>query len=502
MKRLLIPLIVLLSSRAFGQDTCNPMPITPQNQCSVKGARAFYKARVTSASDQEVKTTANAADKKSQDAALALEARDVVTANRPTVAPPTFAARIHNSYEDFLNLFSFAINKVDESDNGQALIIRFNPLRQGSTLIGTTLTVTQPSVADVVKNALSDDVRDKTVTALEKRVGSQNDLTFSASYSAATDRCGPDRPADDRCWGRTPATYQDLVSQLLDQFVRSHRDSARFSAILSKQFIRADGSPVEGSIDAQPVSTAKDPELVIAVIKDQIASETADAISAKAMYDANHLDLIATMIDNQPQATGTITVHHPALFGGPRSQAGSVELHFGRVNMNTLRNACRDRMKDLGLCFREQLNKYASDGMSTDKLVFTASYDRAQHYSLASLGPDTPAAGFTAINNPQSDVLKVKAQGGRQLGTDITGKPLHADLSIEGGFNQKGNVRTNNRWVGTITLSVPFGDMMTIPVSITWANKSEFIGDVKNRIGAHVGLSYRLPDLTKLISSK
>jgi|GEM_PF-2501303 len=494
MKRLLIPFFVLLAASVFGQTKpCDPTADAEKKTCTVDGAKAFYRALIAPDSSEALKKE----EDNNVAAAQAKEVEAVKTANRATVAPPTFAARIHNSYEDFLNLFSFAINKVDESDNGQALIVRFNPLREGSTLIGTTLTVTQPSVADVVKNAIPDGVRDKTVTALEKRIGSQNDLTFSASYSAATVRCGIDRPAGDRCWGRTPATYRDLVSELLKQFVRFNRESARLAGRLRGQY-----GP--GEIDSQIVNDAKDPGLVIAVIKDEVASEISATKSAKAIYDANHLDLIATMIDNQPQATGTITVHHPALFGGPRSQAGSVELHFGRVNMNTLRDACRDRKPNqtLGACFRDRLNEYATDGMSTDKLVFTASYDRAQHYSLASLGLDPPVDGFTAINLPQSDVLKVKAQGGRQLGTEMTGKPLRADLSIEGGFNQKGNVRSNNRWVGTVTVSVPFGDMMTVPVSITFANKAEFIGDVKNRIGAHVGLSYRLPDLTKLISSK
>ncbi len=492
MKRLLIPFFMFVATSVFGEVVTPCDPTVDKEHCTFEGAKAFYLAQMATPQAQL------AAGKNAVATAQAKQENDVVTANRPTVAPPTFAARIHNSYEDFLNLFSFAINKVDESDNGQALIVRFNPLRQGSTLIGTTLTVTQPAVADVVKNAIPDGIRDKTVTALEKRIGSQNDLTFSASYSAATVRCGPDRPAGDRCWGRTPAAYRPLVSLLLEAFVQSNGASALLAKRLSDEYHEA------GEDNKRIVGKADHPNEVIAIIKEEIAVDAARAKTAKAIYDANHLDLIATMIDNQPQATGTITVHHPALFGGPRSQAASVELHFGRVNMNTLRNACRDERTDIaiGSCFRTQLNEYATNGMSTDKLVFTASYDRAQHYSLASLGLDPPVEGFMAINNPQSDVLKVKAQGGRQLGTDITGKPLHADLSIEGGFNQKGNVRSNNRWVGTITLSVPFGDMMTIPVSITWANKAEFIGDVKNRIGAHVGLSYRLPDLTKLISSK
>src|SRR5258706_5513137 len=247
MKRLLIALVTLLSSSAFGQASpCNPAPDSPP--CTVRGAYAFF------ANPVNAKANAN------KETALKQQANDVVTANRPTVAPPTFAARIHNSYEDFLNLFSFAINKVDESDNGQALIVRFNPLREGSTLIGTTLTVTQPAVADVVKNAITEDVRDKTVTALEKRIGSQNDLTFSASYSAATVRCGLDRPAGDRCWGRTPATYRDLVSELLSDLIVADLDSAKFATRLKSQF---PNMPEGAKTEDQIVQSATKPGLVI-----------------------------------------------------------------------------------------------------------------------------------------------------------------------------------------------------------------------------------------------
>jgi hypothetical protein len=48
---------------------------------------------------------------------------EVVNANRATTPPDAFARRLHNSYEDFLNLLSFAISDVEESEDGQALVV-------------------------------------------------------------------------------------------------------------------------------------------------------------------------------------------------------------------------------------------------------------------------------------------------------------------------------------------------------------------------------------------
>ena len=487
MKRTLLSLLTLfVATTAIAQaQKCDPEN-DPNKTCTVGGARAFYreKAATTKPVIAEEEAANNAT-------AMQITAKNVVTANRATTPPQTFAGRIHNSYEDFLNLFSFAINKVDESDNGQALIIRFNPLRQGDVLIGTTLTAAQPAVSDLVKNAIPEATRDDVVKKLEGRFGDRNDLTYSASVSGATKSCDNTRPATARCWGRTPSTYRPVIDQLLLPLVRSDPDAIHRGRLLSQQFNGR--SPTNSQI----VQSATSPPEVIRLLKDEAGVERERALTAREIYEANHLDLIATMIDNQPQATGTLTVHRPALYGGPRSQSVAVELHFGRMNINTLRERCATKAGDeLPTCLHDELAKLAGGGMATDKWVFNASYDRALRYQVGSLGLDQPVDGFTAIDLARNDVLKVKGQGGLQVpGTDVKGKPMRADFSIEGGFNQKGKVRSDNRWVGTATFSVPFGDMLTIPVSVSWANKSEFVGDVKQHIGAHVGISYRLPEL-------
>ena len=68
----------------------------------------------------------------------------VTATNAATTAPDGFATRIHSSFQDYLNLLAFAINKVDESKDGQSLIIRLNALRSGPSLLAGTLTLSKP----------------------------------------------------------------------------------------------------------------------------------------------------------------------------------------------------------------------------------------------------------------------------------------------------------------------------------------------------------------------
>jgi hypothetical protein len=100
--------------------------------------------------------------------------------------------------------------------------------------------------------------------------------------------------------------------------------------------------------------------------------------------------------------------------------------------------------------------------------------------------------GFMPIDVKSAYELIVKGQGGRQLSQVVQGKPMRADFSLEGHVVEKDGVRNTNRWLATATLTMPLGDNMSIPVSVTYANKTEFLTD-KRKLSAHLGISYRLP---------
>lgn len=470
--RRVIPAIfiaVCLATTASGQP-CDP---EKDKECKVQDAFNFYRG------EELVLDVADVADP---------VAREVVNSNRATTAPDGFAGRLHNSYQDFLNLLSFAVNDVKEDDDGQALVVRFNPFRKGSHQVGLTLTVAQPKVGDVVKNAIPEEVRDATVTLLEKQLGDTDDQTWSASYSYASRYCGTERDAGSRCWGRNPNTYRDLIGEMLPGPSDAATTVALLAIELAPLFTQQD------DITDLKVAESTNPTAAIAEIKAIAAAEKASRAAALASEKALFLDLLPALIDNQPQITGSANWHSPGRLGGADSSSYSLELHSGRENLNSLRAECR-KSKELGRCMASQLQTLGKRGMSTDKYVATITYKSNDAYSLTDLRLDPPVPGFESADSPSSSELNVKVQGGRQIGTEVMGEPMRADLSFEGIRTSKSEVRTANRWVGTLTISVPFGEKMTIPVSITYANKAELLGDQNDRVGAHFGISYRLPDL-------
>ncbi len=469
MKRTAILLLALiLSVSATAQEKCDP---ETDAKCNVGGALDFYR-------DEPLLEAVDAV------------ADEVVNSNRPTTAPDAFAARVHNSYQDFLNLLSFAVNDASESDDGQSFVVRFNPIRRGNHLLGLTLTIVKPTVSEALQEEIPDASRAATVTLLEKQLGDTDNQTWSGSYSFASTTCSLNVSRNSACWGRKPSTYGNLLSLILpDPSEGATQAGESFAKI--QEFFKGQ----VGAINDIEVQKRAD---VIAAIKAHVAVEKASVTGGKALFDAFHLDLIPTLIDNQPQLTASATYHRPGRLGGPNERSATVEFHSGRSNMNTLRSACQRQADDeaaLTVCLRGQLNQLAAGGLSTDKYVATFSYKKTEEYKLTDLRLDAPVEGFNGLNLPSATEYNFKIQGGRQLGTQVMGKPTRTDLSFEGIRTEDDEVRTKNRWVGSLTLSVPLGEKMTMPITLSYANKAEFLGDQNERFGAHFGLSYRLPDL-------
>ncbi len=408
---------------------------------------------------------------------------DVTNTNKPTTPPDAFAARVHNSYEDYLNLLSFAINDVKESSDGKALVIRFNPLREGTHLFGATLTATKPGVSAAVSAALPDANRDTIVAALNQKLRDTDDLTWAGSYSYATADCrlvSMTKP----CWGREPDAYREVLSLV----VLANAPSTNLLDLAERIAALMPNKPESLFKLTVP---AENREKVNALVQQLVAEEKAGAARSATFYKQSHLDLLPTLIDNQPQISGTYTYHTPGRVAGPIDRALSVEIHFGDTNVNSIRKACATDA-NVADCFQRQLVSLAQSGLNPNKFVFTATRTWAGGFHLSSADD---AAITTPIALDKTSDWHVKAQAGRDLQQQGSTKAMRADLSFEGTRTEKGSIRNTNRWVGIATLSIPLGDTVTLPISLTWANKAEFLGDTNDRFGAHFGISYRLPSL-------
>lgn len=416
-------------------------------------------------------------------AALALE-REVIETNTPA-SGATFAGQVHNTYQDYLNLFAFAIDRVDTADDGNALIVRFVPLRRGMNLLALTLEVEQPGVAPEVQNAIPAGIRAATVAEVESSLGETENLEWGAAWSFATTWCNP--AASGRCWGRTPAAYRDLLGMILSR--RIAPADPRVIGAASNLLVHFP-DPI-GSVFERRLSQATNREALLDALRNLAAAER----GAAGIRAPDELKILPHLIDGQPQFSLTASYHTPGRLGGPKKIAAALELHAGRENLNTLRAACPGLTGDgLAACLDQNLSAMAAAPV-TDDLVVSLSVHRRLAYEVDDLWLTHPVEGLQPVDLPGSLALAFRAQGGRQISTPITPQPLRADVSIEGTFTRDDHLRPANRWIGTLTLSVPISGSVIMPVSITYANKPELLGDPTERIGAHLGITYRLPSL-------
>jgi len=468
-----LPLAAVTAPASADTGACSPD--APADDCTLG---QIYNAVYERAFPLDVATTADVEDA-------------VTNANVATTTPDTFASRVHSSYQDFLNLFSFAVNKVEESEDGQALIVRFNPLRDGRHFLGLSATVAKPEVSDLVADTIPEADRPSDVDKLQAGLGDFDDVTLAAAYSMASTSCSWTRPASSRCWGRNPAAYRQMLSSVLvdvSDLAPAGPDIAPDDPLINRLIELAPAT----DLFRQKISAvnAQSRAEVVGILRQLAARGIQGTRTRKAFFSKTGIDKLASLVDNQPQLSVTGSYRDPGRYGGPDETGVSLELQYGLVNLNELRRQCGSATD----CVVRALAAYAKDGLPTDKFVLTASYKERGDYTLSSLTVDgAPIDGFTPVNAKKSSELKARLQWGRLLDARVAGRNARFDLSADGITTRSDGIRTEDRWVASATLTVPLGDNMSIPLSLNYANRPEFLTGQTKQLGVHLGLTYRLP---------
>ncbi|HEX3110178.1 MAG TPA: hypothetical protein VHU41_13880 [Thermoanaerobaculia bacterium] len=497
MKRLAVLLIFLITLPVFADDPAQP-------ECDISSVDAAAQCEVGALEGLFSR------DIRAQHAMVS----KVANSTRATTPPDAFAARIHNSYQDFLVPLSFAINKVEESKDGQALTLRFNPLRQPPWNAGLTATVSKPSVADSVKNAIGVTSRDTTVSAIQKELGDFDDVTVALSITRTTDEC---KQLDNRCFGRNPRIYWNLISgpvlalapqtsaeaaqtatsELFDEVLIGEIERAQHVSLANrktKEDKEKRSKFLNKASRTKLADFSSDPDVRRRIYEGAKKAGELDAADTKAYLAAlktRGIDNLSTLIDNQPEFALTGIYHNLGRFSGPDQVSGSVDFQVGLYHLTNVKRlvpGCGDDKE----CLTRALALPGLSSNLSDKFVFNVTYTKTDRYKLDSLG-DIDSSAFTPIDLKRASEWKGKAQWGRKLGMLVKDERPRVDVSAEFHRTSADGVRTLNRFVATTTLTVPWGATASIPVSLAYANKSQFLNDSRKQLSMHFGLSYRFP---------
>jgi hypothetical protein len=418
-------------------------------------------------------------------------ARAVVGANIPATSPSSFASRVHSSYQEFLNLFDFAINSLEESDDGKELLVRLNPIRSGSHRLGLSLTLNEPSLFEPLVENIPAAVRQETVEQLEDEQSDLSDQTWSLAYSKESKSCN--LASGDWCWGRSPAIYRDALSRGFEAVAKGSPEELPENMKHKAEIVRliAPDPNVPTDISAIPLSQLPSDkrDQVIERIQQWATSHAELTVEEQTYYRQFDFERLASLLDNQPQLSGTVSFHNRDDLGGPSESEVALELQMGTENLNSLARRCPGKLDS---CIVDVLRK-ESQPPRTSKLVLGLSYRRVEDYEVDAVDANGPVAGFVPIDLGRSSQASIRLQWGFRLPSKVIGREPRFDLAVEGWRSYSDEVRNDNRLTATATLAVPLGYDLTLPFSVSYANKPEFLEGEEKSLGVHFGLTYRLP---------
>ena len=418
------------------------------------------------------------------------ESTKAVTAtNAATTAPDGFATRIHSSFQDYLNLLAFAINKVDESKDGQSLIIRLNAIRSGPSLLAGTLTLSKPGVYQPILDSLPVASQANLQGELEKELTDLDDVTFGLAYSLATKSCSLSAVTG-RCYGRDPHVYRALIEDLLGVAANPETPEAKTQRLTLARKIKGLNRGVPSLMNS-PINRFSDPKEARDLIEQLARLQAAGTLLEQDVYTKAGFGLLENLIDNQPQVSVVATYRSVGQLEGPDEWTVGLALQWGAYNLNRLR---RESLGQADAAARLLKTWDAATVGDDGKFVLTATFKQRPAYSLTAVEVNgTPVPGFTPISQPSSSELSARVQWGTKIEQKVAGKKPRVDVLIDALQTWNDDVRTKNRVVGTVTLTVPAGDTISIPVSLNYANKPEFLGQQSKQLGAHLGVTYRIP---------
>lgn len=405
-------------------------------------------------------------------------------ANVAATPPATSGAQVHAGRHNFNIPAALAIDSIEREK--QALVVQFNKINAGPFGVGVTGTVKQPAVFGALAKKIPEAQRAAVTKNLEGMLEDTDDLSLALLFTPATPDCTGSRLDRGACYGREAAAYREVLSNVFASLLEPTLSSLT-SGIIADRFSREFGAVLEKKVKEISVDDQK--RLFDAIVLFRFHRELDTLRENKARKQFRFDENLAKLIGNQPQWTLALVGKRRDVLSGPNEQGLELVYERGRVNLNALHARCKRDTK----CIAETI----SDKFASDSFKFTLGATQTEHYELAALpaGASEETVEFTALDLPRVRKYLAAMQYGFDVGNaGFTEDPIRFDMSAK--WEQRsGNPEEefDTRFVAAATLSIPIGEQVTLPLTLSYANHEDLLENQQKSLGVHFGLTYRLP---------
>ena len=437
------------------------------------------------------------------DGSLASDTAKMQAATPSSPASGGFASSLRDSIEDFLPFFTFAVEGLGTSNDDNALTLRFNPIRSATLgSLGLSITATQPTAADLLLKAVPEDKRASVREALEAHLDESDDLTYSARLSFER------KASAHSTWllGRSYDNYRTLIEEdLLPSLATGYLPPKDLGDTIDRcQDVADEGLHRIGADDvAQNPITATAGQL-----KNALGDNWEQCLAAWQEKEAHIftagkslgvLGWIPSLVDNQPQLFLTLDYTDRAAEVGRSGWKASLNYEKGFNNLNTFLRRAKGRVGDeRNTAFYNIVRGLSTAAVQAEnKLTFSLAYSELEPYTVDRTIGEGDNAAVLAVEMARSTELCAKLEYHRSATwhtTVVSEMEVHPKfhLSVEY-IDVSDDPARRDRMVGTVTYEIPLPSGTSLPISLTYANHSQFLGEQDKELSAHFGLSYKVP---------
>jgi hypothetical protein len=408
-------------------------------------------------------------------------AKEVGTTNTGTPTATTLATA--TALRDFLSFFSAGVDAGTVIENSTSVTLDWNlpfPFVEDNDKVKVQTLFSDPTLAADVQTSLG-----ANATNAKSQLTNFDDVTTLISYDPVNQH-----------FGRSIAPHVKLFDAL-------NPTATELFAIFA-QTMHVNKASLPATFNANtPFSSITDVTLQKTIISQ--LETAAEAEKTAATVSTQMLKALTQLLNNQPQAYVSGIYHYRNGLVGPDefSVQGTFELSPKSLNRFLKNNAdvCAEAVKGVvnanaNVCGSRMVS-FAAVGDPTqqpnasDRLAFAIEYKQAKSGSVdltkfMVVAPNTPV-----VRKGAHSVVYSLTYGHPMTSAKI--KDARLDFAIN--YDNVSNDPTmKDRFVASLTFSQKISDTTTLPLSVTYANHTQYLPQTDRRLGVHFGISYKIPD--------
>ena len=414
-------------------------------------------------------------------------AQAVAATNTGTPTATTLATA--TALSDFLSFFAAGVETGKVTENGTSVTLDWNipfPFVEDNDRIKLQALFSDPGLAEDVQTPLG-----SKATAAKDKLTNFDDITTLVSYSPVNH------------WlGRSIAPHVEFLKDLekvIDVEFDVAAIAAKLGATLKKlKKLKTVPPDFDHTYKFSTITDAAAQKAVIELVEGAAAAEKEAAARSSYIVKA-----LTRLINNQPQAYVSGTYHYRNPLVGPDEWTVKATFELAPKSLNRfLRGSADvcgdptvkgDPIKDADACATRLVSFAAVDDPAkqpnaTDRLSFSIEYKHAK-------GESVDLSDFmiaTPVDRHATHSLVYSLTYGHPL-TGTVLKDARVDVAVN--YQDISNdPKKKDRFVASLTFSQKISDTMTLPLSLTYANHTEYLPQTDRRLGVHFGISYKIPD--------